>query len=327
MTSMDLATAKRLLEQGRLRELLQIPEGARGAQLEKLCKVARVKCHPDRGGCAKLAAVVGAAVDKILEQEGLREPAYASSAPVYETMLSFHLETLQESLQGVTECMGGTMPNTRVLKRKLKDLAESIAAAAKCVEGRLQFTTSIERDLCQELLELLVDARRAEEECRNLAAGFAARQASSSGGRPEADANKSRFPKTPAWMLAEHPAKVAELQLLQKEYQKAYNKRRMKISRGAQNTTDLDEAMAKLLQQALELTSKSGACDPGCFPPQHLWSGSVEGLEALHKLRKDYYSAVSRRSMRRNRGQPVGDVNEQIIKLRHSAWALVQRQI
>ncbi len=218
------------------------------------------------------------------------------------------------------------MPNARVLKRKLKDLAESIAAAAKCVEGRLRFTTSVERDLCQELLGLLAEARRAEEEGRDLAAWLAAKQGSGSERLPEEDVNKPRFPKTPAWMLVEHPAKVAELQLLQKQYQRAYKKRRMRNDRGSKKTDDLDESMAKLLQQAWDLTSKPGASEVNSFPPQVLWNRSTESLEALRKLHKECSNAVSRRSMRRSGGLPTEDVDEHINKIRRTAWALVQKQ-
>jgi hypothetical protein len=240
MSSVDLATAKWLLEQKRLRELLQIPEGVQGAQLEKLCKAARVMHHRDKGGSPELASVIGAAVDKLLEWERTR--AFAPSE-------AFHF-TFRYAPSGV--------PHT--------------------------------------------------EETRNFP-----RQ---SGEPPVEEANKPRFPKTPVWLTAECP----ELQLLQIEYQKACDRRRKRISRGDQNTDDLNESIAKILQEAWELTSKPGAHDPACFPPRSRWAGRAEELQQLWK---DYRNAASKLSMRRNRSQPTRDVDEQIVKIRRSAWLLL----
>ncbi len=239
---MQLANAKRLLDQGRLRELLEIPEGAHGVQLEKLCKAARVKYHPDKGGCPELASLIGAAVDRLLEEERPLEFVRHSE---FEFTFWF------------------TPP------------------AATCTK---------EEGTCKSPNQ----SRKA----------------------PAEEDNKSCFPKIPLWLGARCP----ELQLLQVEYQKACDRRRKRVSRGDQNIDELSESIAKLLQEAWELTSRPGAYDPRCFPPRGLWIGRVEELQHLWK---DYRNAASKLSMRRSRAQPTKDVDEQMEKIRRSAWMIL----
>jgi hypothetical protein len=109
---MDLATAKRMVQQGRLRELLQVPPNAQGKELEKACRSARVRHHPDKGGSHELAAIINATADELLQGlcESAGNPAYASEPtysrrPDYTSMLRKECQILEGCLKQVEACV------------------------------------------------------------------------------------------------------------------------------------------------------------------------------------------------------------------------------
>ena len=68
-----VATAKTLLRQGRLAELVGASPGATPAELRAACKRAQLKSHPDKGGDAELFRLVRHAVEQITQDLRIRE--------------------------------------------------------------------------------------------------------------------------------------------------------------------------------------------------------------------------------------------------------------
>ena len=117
--TIDLATAKKLFEQSRLRELLQVPANAHSKELEKACKLARARHHPDKGGNHNLACVIDAAISKLLDNisKGIdNERTYSwkftymggrkfVNEREYETKLRRECEILESGLRTAKECI------------------------------------------------------------------------------------------------------------------------------------------------------------------------------------------------------------------------------
>ena len=189
--TVDLATAKRLLAQMKLRELLGIPQGVRGQELEKACKKARVQHHPDKGGDPELASVIGAAVDELLEQELNSQPSFASftyndtrttfkHVTIFEILLQEAKQWLNTSLTQARACLdevgyADSLPDCiqnksckcaahgiQRLQNELKSLSYAISVGLNSIGKASAFTTKVEFDLCSELQHLISEARDVE---------------------------------------------------------------------------------------------------------------------------------------------------------------------
>ena len=94
-------TAKRLLQQGKLRELLEVPANAVGVDLEKACRAARVRHHPDKGGCHELACIIDEAIRSLKEtaQGSVTKPNFPWKAKFVYVVVSEHEATLRKECQ------------------------------------------------------------------------------------------------------------------------------------------------------------------------------------------------------------------------------------
>jgi len=181
--TIDQATAKMLFEQNCLRELLQVPANAHGKELEKACKLARARHHPDKGGSHDLACVIDAAITKLLDDVSkgnayestyswrgtyMGRPIFASN-PKYEAKLRRECEMLESRLQKAKECMemcgnGCHRPPcdetcdchcTGHNAQRLRDQVESLAILMPRVEDALREASNASKVCNDEELNLM----------------------------------------------------------------------------------------------------------------------------------------------------------------------------
>jgi len=108
---MLLETAERLLQQGKLRELLGVPANAAGADLEKACRAARVRHHPDKGGSHELACIIDEAIRNLKETEGsATKPTFPWKATFVYMRVSEYEASLRKECQklesGIKQALG-----------------------------------------------------------------------------------------------------------------------------------------------------------------------------------------------------------------------------
>ena len=205
--TIDLATAKMLFEQNRLRELLQVPANAHGKELEQACRCARVRHHPDKGGNHEVASIINAAADKLLQ--GVL-PGTASEPTCtwkftymggvrfvnksgYETKLRRECEILASGLRKAKECLencgyGSQRPPctetcdcqcTGHNAQRLRDQVESLDVLMPWAEDAVRDANNAsnvgsdkELNLMDKLRDLLTKAKDIKHKCSARASLF-----------------------------------------------------------------------------------------------------------------------------------------------------------
>jgi hypothetical protein len=311
----DLATAKRFVGQNKLRELLQIPIGIKGVELEKACRRARVLYHPDRGGDPELASLIGGAVDALLQEEHQKPIFCSRSSPDYTQFLNVIRDCVAKTIAQADDCLSEVgQPDRKVvctskrlckcsvhcierLKLELRSVRHVIKKGLDVIGDACKYSSRSEHESCSELQHLVSEARQVEGRCNS---------------------RMHRFEQT----LATNRRDKLKNEPVSLHLNKSDRHQEQHDHIDAMKENGHVQQKSEETENEPQTTNDSREDAPCKFPKTPVWpkahkSDKGKKLEGLYIA---YYKARNKRRMRIQRGQDPKDVDGEMADLLHQAW-------
>ena len=335
--TMDLATAKRLVQQERLRELLGVAANAQGKELRKACRLARARHHPDKGGNHELAVIINAAVDELLRDpsQGATPYIYRTafvSRPLYTNWLRNTCQLIAKSTKEVAYCIekcgyGSQLPKCSRIGDCL--CAKCCYVALQCmyttacnrIQGAqevLQVTSTADTEeelrLIQKLRQELSHASDIAHKCKVRATLFF-----DLGRRPKPKKPREVEQQEPQTITSEVLGSVVPEQLEQTQPQSS------DTGAAAEEYQDNHEEGTGAEMPA---ETQGQTVATSYFPRASVGLQKREPEKALRlkQLWYEYRKVSNTRRMRVQRGHSATDLDEQLDLLKQIAWHLVQNE-
>ena len=323
---MNLASAQRLFEEGRLYELLQVPANAHGKELERACKLARVRHHPDKGGNHDLACLIDSAIKKLLSRCSNQSRA---TTPSYINLLDDAHHLLNGAIKTTEECIdrcgyGDNLPpcsrtgscycatnNIAHLQAVRIVLHSRMSWAHEVLQQSCTACTQEEFHLIRKLQEELERATDIARKCLSRVSLFEAL-----GRQPRQKRQRPVEQPDPCTGTSMDSASSASSEQLPQDMDTGPGEEEQDQEMPAGTNPQAEE------QQNQESPTDSLSQTASYFPRVSVWLKQREPEKAtkLKQMWCEYRKVWNNRRMRIQRGCSVDDLDEQAKCLRQTAW-------